>query len=126
MRRQFDPHGNISSNPKSLPRDFDPLGERNLLLARQQRNLRHLGEVHADRIVAQLRQRIDEYVFLNTKIIAASIRHVRHLHDVTLLGADVATVPAAVLEKASHHPLTDRGMQKFLEDWKKLGIKKFP
>jgi len=77
-------------------------------------------------LVADLRIMIDEYVFSNTKILAASIRGVRHLHDVALLGADVATMPAAVLEKAMHHPLTDRGMEKFLSDWKKLGIKKFP
>ncbi len=77
-------------------------------------------------LVGKLRQMIDEYVFINTKIIAASVRHVRHLHDSALLGADVATVPVSVLEKAMNHPLTDRGMEKFLEDWKKIGIKKFP
>jgi len=77
-------------------------------------------------LVANLRQMIDEYVFLNTKIIAASIRGMRHFHEVALLGADVATVPSAVLEKAAHHPLTDKGIKKFLEDWKKLKIKIFP
>ncbi len=77
-------------------------------------------------LVADLRHMIDEYMFLDTKIIAASVRHVRHLHEVTLIGADIATVPASVVESALHHPLTDRGMEQFLEDWKKLGIRKFP
>jgi len=77
-------------------------------------------------LIADLRQMVDEYVFLNTKILAASIRGVRHLHEVALLGADIATVPVAVLEKSMHHPLTDKGMDKFLADWQKLGIKKFP
>lgn len=87
-----------------------------------------LDDIDADGLdlVANLRQMIDEHVFLNTKIIAASIRHVRHLHAAILLGADVATVPPAVLEKSAHHPLTDRGMEKFLADFKKLKIKKFP
>lgn len=87
-----------------------------------------LDEIDTDGIalVGDLRDMIDEYVFLNTKIIAASVRHVRHLHDVALLGADIATVPASVLEQAMRHPLTDRGMEQFLEDWKKLGIRKFP
>jgi transaldolase len=87
-----------------------------------------LDEVDEDgvHLIGDLRQMIDEYVFLNTKIIAASIRHVRHLHEVVLLGSDVATVPPVVLEQAFLHPLTDRGMEQFLEDWKKLGIRKFP
>jgi len=65
-------------------------------------------------------------VFLNTKLLAASIRNVRHLHEVILIGADVATIPAAVLEKAALHPLTDRGMESFLADFKKLKLKRFP
>jgi len=77
-------------------------------------------------LVGNIRHMIDEYVFLNTKVLAASIRHVRHLHAAILLGADVATVPAAVLEKAALHPLTDRGMEKFLADFKKLKVKRFP
>lgn len=77
-------------------------------------------------LVADLRHMIDEYMFFDTKIIAASVRHVGHLHDVAMIGADIATVPASVLEAALHHPLTDKGIEQFLEDWKKLGIKQFP
>jgi len=87
-----------------------------------------LDDIDSDgvELIANLRQMIDEHVFLNTKIIAASIRHIRHLHAAILLGADVATVPESVLHKAALHPLTDRGMEKFLADFKKLKIKRFP
>jgi len=87
-----------------------------------------LDDIDSDglELIANLRQMVDEHVFLNTKIIASSIRGVRHLHSTILLGADVATVPESVLQKAALHPLTDRGMEKFLADFKKLKTKRFP
>ncbi|MFP4482262.1 MAG: fructose-6-phosphate aldolase [Thermovirgaceae bacterium] len=51
------------------------------------------------------------------EIIAASIRHPRHVIDSALAGADIATVPFAVLEKCFKHPLTDKGIERFLADW---------
>jgi transaldolase len=51
------------------------------------------------------------------EIIAASIRHPRHVIDSALAGADIATVPFAVLEKCFRHPLTDSGIERFLADW---------
>lgn len=77
-------------------------------------------------LIDELRCMIDTYNFTKTHILAASIRHVKHLHETTILGADVATVPVSVLEKAVKHPLTDIGIAKFMEDWKKLGVKQFP
>ena len=77
-------------------------------------------------LIDELRMMVDEYNFSKTKILAASIRSVKHLHEVLMAGADIATVPVAVLEKAAKHPLTDRGIETFMEDWKKLGIKQFP
>jgi len=77
-------------------------------------------------LLEEIRIMLDEYAFLNTEIIAASIRHVKHFHDAIVSVADVVTVPVAVLEKAATHPLTDQGMKKFIDDWKKLGIKQFP
>ncbi len=68
---------------------------------------------------------IDEYRY-NTEILAASIRTVRDVHDVILAGADVATLPVSIMEKMTEHPLTDKGMQLFMADWQKLGIKQFP
>ena len=54
---------------------------------------------------------------LATEVIVASIRHPRHVIDAALIGAHIATVPYAVIEKLVHHPLTDIGVKKFLEDW---------
>jgi transaldolase len=57
---------------------------------------------------------------LATEVIVASVRHPRHVIEAGLLGADIATIPAAVLEKMVKHPLTDAGMEKFLKDWAKV------
>ncbi|MBU2102182.1 MAG: fructose-6-phosphate aldolase [Candidatus Omnitrophota bacterium] len=57
---------------------------------------------------------------LPTQIIVASIRHPLHFVEAARIGADIATVPFAVIEKLMHHPLTDIGVQRFLEDWKTL------
>jgi transaldolase len=57
---------------------------------------------------------------LETEILAASIRHPRHVAEVAMVGADVATIPTAVLKKMLLHPLTDRGLDQFLNDWSKL------
>ena len=55
---------------------------------------------------------------IDTQIIAASIRHPMHVTDCALAGADIATVPYAVIEKMTKHPLTDAGIIKFQEDYK--------
>jgi transaldolase len=57
---------------------------------------------------------------LETEVIVASIRHPRHVIEAGLLGADIATIPAAVLKKMVKHPLTDAGVEKFLKDWAKV------
>ena len=54
------------------------------------------------------------------EIIAASVRHPQHVVAAAMMGADVATVPFAVLEKCVKHPLTDSGLESFLADWKKV------
>lgn len=54
---------------------------------------------------------------ISTKVLAASIRHPAHVTQCALAGADVATVPFKVLKQLFHHPLTDKGMEKFLSDW---------
>jgi transaldolase len=63
---------------------------------------------------------------LPVQIIAASIRTVRHLHEVICAGVDIATVPAAVLEASVQHPLTKKGIALFDAEWQKLGVKQFP
>ncbi|MEA1995957.1 MAG: fructose-6-phosphate aldolase [Campylobacterota bacterium] len=69
-------------------------------------------------IVSSIRTIFDNYDF-QTEIIVASIRHPRHIVEAAELGADIATIPPAVLEKIFHHPLTDIGIERFLDDWRK-------
>lgn len=54
-----------------------------------------------------------------TEVLVASIRHPLHLVEAALMGADVATMPFEVINKLFNHPLTDIGLEKFLNDWKK-------
>lgn len=54
------------------------------------------------------------------EVIAASVRHNQHVVAAALMGADIATVPFAVLQKLVKHPLTDRGLESFLADWEKV------
>lgn len=56
-----------------------------------------------------------------TQVLAASIRHPMHIVDCALAGADVATIPFKVIKQLVHHPLTDKGLESFLADWKKSG-----
>lgn len=58
---------------------------------------------------------------LDTRVIAASVRHPVHVTEAAKLGADYATVPFNVLRQLFKHPLTEAGIEKFLADWKKLG-----
>lgn len=60
---------------------------------------------------------------IETELLAASIRHPRHVTEVAMAGADVATLPTAVLKKLLLHPLTDRGLDQFLNDWSKLAAR---
>lgn len=57
---------------------------------------------------------------IQTEIIVASIRHPLHFVQSALIGADIATVPFSTLDRLLNHPLTDKGMARFLEDWKKV------
>ena len=54
------------------------------------------------------------------EIIAASVRSPHHVTQAALMGADIATVPFGALKKCIEHPLTDRGLERFLADWKKV------
>jgi transaldolase len=72
-------------------------------------------------VVREIRTVYDNYPDLKTQILAASIRNVTHVKQAALIGADVATVPPAVLRALVHHPLTDKGLELFLADWKKTG-----
>ncbi|MCP5464128.1 MAG: fructose-6-phosphate aldolase [Deltaproteobacteria bacterium] len=55
-----------------------------------------------------------------TEVLVASIRNPLHVLEASLMGADVATMPAQVMKQLAHHPLTDIGLKKFLDDWEKV------
>jgi transaldolase len=55
---------------------------------------------------------------IETKVLSASIRHPRHIIDSAIAGADIATCPFKVLQQSMRHPLTDKGIEGFLADWK--------
>lgn len=61
------------------------------------------------------------YPVLKTEVLAASIRHGDHVRQAALAGADIATLPPAVLRDMIKHPLTDKGLAAFLADWAKTG-----
>jgi transaldolase len=69
-------------------------------------------------LIQKIRQIYDNYGF-KTKLLAASIRHPKHLVDCALAGADVATVPFKVITDMMKHPLTDIGIEKFVADYRK-------
>jgi len=76
-------------------------------------------------IVAQLREIFSTYD-LETQILAAALRHPQHALQAALAGADIAAMPAPVLRQLLLHPLTDRGLDRYLNDWSKLGHRALP
>jgi len=68
-------------------------------------------------LVAEILEVYANYAF-PTEVLVASVRHPRHVVEAATLGADIATVPYAVLKKLFGHPLTDAGIERFLNDWK--------
>jgi transaldolase len=81
-------------------------------------DIAHDGMELVEQIVA-----IYENYFFETEIIVASIRHPRHVLDAALMGADIATIPFKVIAQLIKHPLTERGIEIFLNDWKKVPTK---
>jgi transaldolase len=73
-------------------------------------------------LISEIRTIYDNYDF-RTEILAASIRTVNHVKQAAMIGADVATVPPAILKALYKHPLTDKGLDAFLADWAKTGQK---
>lgn len=70
-------------------------------------------------VVAQILDIMDNYDF-DAEIIVASVRHPGHVVEAAGMGAHIATVPYDVLKKMFKHPLTDVGIEKFLQDWQKV------
>lgn len=71
-------------------------------------------------LIREIRMIYDNYDF-RTEILAASIRSPMHVKDAAIAGADVATMPPAVIRGLAKHPLTDKGLDAFLADWAKTG-----
>jgi transaldolase len=69
-------------------------------------------------LVDQIVEIYGNYAF-DTEIIVASIRNPIHVLDAALIGADIATIPFKVLARFAAHPLTDKGLKAFLDDWNK-------
>ena len=69
-------------------------------------------------LIGQISDMFANYPDISTEIIAASIRNPIHVTDCALAGADIATVPYAVIEQMTKHPLTDQGIAKFQADYK--------
>lgn len=73
-------------------------------------------------LISDIRLIYDNYDF-ETEILVASVRHPVHVLESAKLGADVATMPPAVIRQLVKHPLTDKGIEGFLADWAKSGQK---
>ena len=69
-------------------------------------------------------QIVETYGF-DSEVLVASIRHPMHVVEAAQLGAHIATMPFKVMEQLFQHPLTDIGLQRFLDDWRKAGLRIF-
>ncbi|MBW1814018.1 MAG: fructose-6-phosphate aldolase [Deltaproteobacteria bacterium] len=69
-------------------------------------------------LVEQIVEIYNNYAF-DTEVIVASVRNPLHVLESAMMGADIATIPFNVLKKLAAHPMTDKGIQSFLDDWKK-------
>ncbi len=72
-------------------------------------------------LIADIVQIYNNYPAIRTEVLVASIRNPIHLIEAAKMGADVATIPPAVIKQLYAHPLTDKGLAAFLTDWAKTG-----
>ncbi|BDQ31615.1 MAG: fructose-6-phosphate aldolase [Nitrosopumilus sp.] len=72
------------------------------------------------KLIADIKEIFKNYPTFKTQILVASVRHPVHVVDAAKIGADVVTLPPAVLDKMLQHPLTKIGLENFLADWEKL------
>lgn len=80
-----------------------------------------LDDIHHEgmQLIRDIRDIYDNYGF-ETEILTASIRSPMHVLEAALVGSDVSTIPYKVFNQLLQHPLTDRGLEQFLADWKKV------
>ena len=72
-------------------------------------------------LIEEIVQVYGNYPDFETEVLVASVRSPLHIQQAALIGADISTVPAKVLSQLIKHPLTDRGLEQFLTDWKNSG-----
>ena len=72
-------------------------------------------------LIEEIVEVYDQYDDFTTEVLVASIRHPMHVVEAARMGADVATVPPKVLRQMFQHPLTEKGLAAFLDDWAKTG-----
>lgn len=70
-------------------------------------------------LIEEIVQAYNNYDF-ETKVLVASVRNTRHVHEAAIIGADIVTVPPKILDELVSHELTDKGLKKFLEDWESV------
>jgi len=75
-------------------------------------------------LIQKIRGIYQNYNEIETKIVVASVRHPIHVIESGLMGAEIVTIPPAVLEQMAKHPLTDKGIAQFSEDAKKIPTRK--
>lgn len=73
-------------------------------------------------LIQQVVQMYGNYPALKTEVLVASVRNPVHVLESALMGADVATIPLSVIKQLVKHPLTDAGLAKFADDWKKAKV----
>ncbi len=72
-------------------------------------------------LIAEIMQIYESYADFETEVLVASVRHPMHIVEAAKMGAHVATCPPNVIRQLYNHPLTDKGLAAFIEDWKKTG-----
>jgi transaldolase len=72
-------------------------------------------------LISEIKTIYSNYNHLQTEILVASVRHPRHVIESAKTGADIVTLPPNVIRQLASHPLTDKGLEAFLKDWKDTG-----
>ena len=72
-------------------------------------------------LISEIKTIYSNYNHLQTEILVASVRHPRHVIESAKIGADIVTLPPNVIKQLASHPLTDKGLEAFLKDWKDTG-----
>lgn len=75
------------------------------------------------KLISDITTMTSHYIDLEIMVLAASIRTIEHVYKVAMIGVDSATISPNIIRELIKHPLTDRGLEIFDQDWKKSGLK---